>query len=196
MKKITLLFALIISNLSFSQEKFTYAEVTVDTGVTMKQGVFLKLSDYVIKYSDGSPDELYEKTKAWILKNFKNEEDKILLDKEGESITFQADTKEILRTHTVVSTTKGYQGYRFVVELNFKYGRFKFQPTSLKTYTKDDSLSSGWREQGFSNPVKDYMGNEIAQGKIDVESQVKFFNFLADDLKLFLDDGIIKAEAW
>ena len=40
------------------------------------------------------------------------------------------------------------------------------------------------------------MGNEIAQGKIDVESQVKFFNFLADDLKLFLDDGIIKAEAW
>ena len=59
MKKITLLFALIISNLSFSQEKFTYAEVTVDTGVTMKQGIFLKLSDYVIKYSDGSPDELY-----------------------------------------------------------------------------------------------------------------------------------------
>ena len=40
MKNSLFLFALIISHLSFSQEKFTYTEVTIDTGVTMKQGVF------------------------------------------------------------------------------------------------------------------------------------------------------------
>ena len=195
MKTATTFIFLVITSLTFSQESFNHNKIVINEGLKSKQGVFLNLSEYVIKYSDGSPDELYKKAMLWLSNNFKRGEYEILMEKKGESFTFQANTKEILKTHTLITTTENYQGYK-TVELIFKYGRFMFKPVNLKTYTKDESLSSGWREQMFSNAIEDSYGKEIASGQKDAETQVIFFNNLADNLKLSIDGGIIKNEDW
>lgn len=196
MKTATTFIFLVITSLTFSQESFNHNKIVINEGLKSKQGVFLNLSEYVIKYSDGSPDELYKKAMLWLSNNFKRGEYEILMEKKGESFTFQANTKEILKTHTLITSTENYQGYKYTVELIFKYGRFMFKPVKLKTYTKDESLSSGWREQMFSNAIEDYYGKEIASGQKDAETQVIFFNNLADNLKLSIDGGIIKNEDW
>ena len=180
-----------------AQEKFTFSEEKIEEGVVTKRGIFLKLSDFVILYSDGTPDELFNKTKVWIKENFVHPEDKILSEEKGGHISFQANTKTLLRTHHVVTASEAYQGYRFSIDIKFKYGRFLFQPTSLKTYTKDESLSSGWREQGYMNAIKDYKGNEIIEGQNDIKTQIEFFNKLANSLKQHLDGGIkVVDEDW
>lgn len=190
---ITLLFFCSVN----AQDVFSYTREKLEEGVITERGEFLKLSDYVIKYSDGTPDELFEKTKVWIKENFIHPEDIIISEDKGVYITFQANTKTMLRTHHVISATKGYQGYKYTINIKFKYGRFLFQPISLKTYTKDESLSSGWREQGFMNAIKNYKGQIIVEGKNDINTQVDFFNKLANGLKQHLDGGIkVVDEDW
>ena len=44
--------------LSFSQELFTQNEININEGLKTKQGKYLKMSDYVIRYSDATPEEL------------------------------------------------------------------------------------------------------------------------------------------
>ena len=182
---------------AYSQEKFTYTEEKIEDGVITKRGIFLKLSDFVIMYSDGTPDELFNKTKLWIRENFVHPEDKILSEQKGSFISFQANTKTLLRTHHVVADSEAYQGYMFAIDIKFKYGRFLLQPTSLKTFTKDESLSSGWREQGYMNAIEDYKGNKIVEGETNIKTQVEFFNKLANSLKQHLDGGIkVVDEDW
>jgi hypothetical protein len=85
----------------------------------------------------------------------------------------------------------------FAIDIKFKYGRFLLQPTSLKTFTKDESLSSGWREQGYMNAIEDYKGNKIVEGETNIKTQVEFFNKLANSLKQHLDGGIkVVDEDW
>ena len=109
----------------------------------------------------------------------------------------QGSTKELLKTHKVDRSSEGYQGYRYIIDIRFKYGRFKFEPVSLKTYTKDESLSDGWYERGFSNKIFNAEGEEIVEGKNDIKTQLKFFNDLAINLNQYLNgDQDIDDEDW
>ena len=184
--------------LSFSQELFTSSELLIEEGLKKNKGKYLKMSDYVIIFADYTSEELYKKTTIWFNDNFNQTDDKILSKSEGKYILFQGSTEELLKTHKVITTSKGYQGYRYIIEIKFKYGRLKFEPISLKTYTKEESsLSNGWYERGFSNKILDYEGIEIEEGKNDVNTQVDFFNKLAISLKQFLNgETNIKDEEW
>ena len=143
------------------------------------------MSDYVIIFADYTSEELYKKTTIWFNDNFNQTDDKILSKSQGKYILFQGSTEELLKTHKVIKTSKGY---RYIIEIKFKYGSLKFEPISLKTYTKEESsLSNGWYERGFSNKILDYEGKEIEEGKNDVNIQVDFFNKLAISLKQFLN---------
>lgn len=184
--------------LSFSQELFTSSELLIEEGLQKNKGKYLKMSDYVIIFADYTSKELYKKTTIWFNDNFNQTDDKILSKIEGKYIRFQGSTEELLKTHKVITTSKGYQGYRYIIEIKFKYGRLKFEPISLKTYTKEESsLSNGWYERGFSNKILDYEGKEIEEGKNDVNTQVDFFNKLAISLNQFLNgETNIKDEEW
>ena len=171
----------------FSQEIFTQKEIFVNEGLKTKQGKYLKMSDYVIRYSDATPEELYDKTVLWFNENFRNDGDEILNNSKGKFLRIQGSTKELLKTHKVDTSIEGYQSYRYIVDIRFKYGRFKFEPISLKTFTEDESLSDGWYERGFSNKILTAEGEEIAEGKNDIKTQLKFFNNLAISLDKHLN---------
>ena len=171
----------------FSQEIFTQKEIFVNDGLKTKQGKYLKMSDYVIRYSDATPEELYDKTVLWFNENFRNDGDEILNNSKGKFLRIQGSTKELLKTHKVDTSIEGYQSYRYIVDIRFKYGRFKFEPISLKTFTEDESLSDGWYERGFSNKILTAEGEEIAEGKNDIKTQLKFFNNLVISLDKHLN---------
>ena len=183
--------------LSFSQELFTQNEININEGLKTKQGKYLKMSDYVIRYSDATPEELYDKTVVWFNDKFKGDGDEILNYSKGKFLRIQGSTEELLKTHKVDRSSEGYQGYRYIIDIRFKYGRFKFEPVSLKTYTKDESLSDGWYERGFSNKILNAEGEQIAEGENDIKTQLKFFNDLAISLDKHLNGNKnIEDEDW
>ena len=188
---------ILIPLLSSSQDLFTSSELSIDKGIKAKQGKFLKMSEYVIIFSDYTSKELYNKTTNWFNDNFNQADDKILNKSQGKYIRFQGSTKELLKTHKDITSSRGYQDYRYIIEVIFKYGRLKFEPVSLKTFTKEGSISSGWNERGFSNKILDYNGKELIEGKDDILAQVKFFNQLTMKLNQHLNGKKnIKDEEW
>ena len=194
MKPLYIIITSLLPILSFSQDLFTVKEININEGLKSKQGKYLKLSNYVIRNSDATPDDLYHKTVLWFNENFKSDGNMILEDEKGKFIRIQGSTKELLKTHEVVTSTLGYQGYRYILDIKFKYGRYKIEPVSLKTFSKDESLSEGWYERGFSNKILDADGEELVNGKNDMNTQLIFFNDLALNLDEFLNGNKITGE--
>ena len=186
--KFFLLLAIPIS--SSSQELFTQSEIIINEGLKTRQGTYLKMSDYVIIYSDATPKDLNDKTVLWFNEVFKGDGNIILDNERGKFLRIQGSTEELLKTNKVITLTEGYQGYRYVIDIMFKYGRLKFEPVSLKTFTKDESLSNGWYERGFLNKIFNADGEELAEGKNDIKTQLKFFNDLAISLNEYLNDDL------
>jgi hypothetical protein len=194
MKPFYIIITSLLPILSFSQDLFTVKEININEGLKSKQGKYLKLSNYVIRNSDATPDDLYHKTVLWFNENFKSDGNMILEDEKGKFIRIQGSTKELLKTHEVVTSTLGYQGYRYILDIKFKYGRYKIEPISLKTFSKDESLSEGWYERGFSNKILDADGEELVNGKNDMNTQLIFFNALTLNLDEFLNGNKITGE--
>ena len=194
MKSLYIIITSLLTILSFSQDLFTVKEIIINEGLKSKQGKYLKLSNYVIRNSDATPDDLYHKTVLWFNENFKSDGNMILEDEKGKFIRIQGSTKELLKTHEVVTSTLGYQGYRYILDIKFKYGRYKIEPISLKTFSKDESLSEGWYERGFSNKILDADGEELVNGKNDMNTQLIFFNALTLNLDEFLNGNKITGE--
>jgi hypothetical protein len=194
MKPLYIIITSLLPILSFSQDLFTVKEININEGLKSKQGKYLKLSNYVIRNSDATPDDLYHKTVLWFNENFKSDGNMILEDEKGKFIRIQGSTKELLKTHEVVTSTLGYQGYRYILDIKFKYGRYKIEPVSLKTFSKDESLSEGWYERGFSNKILDADGEELVNGKNDMNTQLIFFNALTLNLDEFLNGNKITGE--
>jgi hypothetical protein len=194
MKSLYIIITSLLPILSFSQDLFTVKEIIINEGLKSKQGKYLKLSDYIIRNSDATPNDLYLKTVLWFNQNFKGDGNMILEEEKGEFIRIQGTTKELLKTHEVVTSTLGYQGYRYILDIKFKYGRYKIEPVSLKTFSKDESLSEGWYERGFSNKILDADGEELVNGKNDMNTQLIFFNALTLNLDEFLNGNKITGE--
>ena len=194
MKPLYIIITSLLPILSFSQDLFTVKEININEGLKSKQGKYLKLSNYVIRNSDATPDDLYHKTVLWFNENFKSDGNMILEDEKCKFIRIQGSTKELLKTHEVVTSTLGYQGYRYILDIKFKYGRYKIEPVSLKTFSKDESLSEGWYERGFSNKILDADGEELVNGKNDMNTQLIFFNALTLNLDEFLNGNKITGE--
>ena len=194
MKSLYIIIISLLPIFSFSQKLFTVNVININEGLKSKQGKYLKLSDYIIRNSDATPNDLYLKTVLWFNQNFKGDGNMILEEEKGEFIRIQGTTKELLKTHEVVTSTVGYQGYRYILDIKFKYGRYKIEPVSLKTFSKDESLSEGWYERGFSNKILDADGEELVNGKNDMNTQLIFFNALTLNLDEFLNGNKITGE--
>ena len=194
MKSLYIIIISLLPIFSFSQKLFTVNVININEGLKSKQGKYLKLSDYIIRNSDATPNDLYLKTVLWFNQNFKGDGNMILEEEKGEFIRIQGTTKELLKTHEVVTSTLGYQGYRYILDIKFKYGRYKIEPISLKTFSKDESLSEGWYERGFSNKILDADGEELVNGKNDMNTQLIFFNALTLNLDEFLNGNKITGE--
>ena len=98
MKLFKLIVLLLFPILSFSQELFTQTEIVINEGLKTKQGKYLKMSDYVIRYSDATPEELYDKTDDYCLSNPKSKATVFILFLYSCEPPFYAALNEACRT--------------------------------------------------------------------------------------------------
>ena len=71
MKSLYIIIISLLPIFSFSQKLFTVNEININEGLKSKHGKYLKLSDYIIRNSDATPNDLYLKTVLWFNQNFK-----------------------------------------------------------------------------------------------------------------------------
>jgi len=93
MKSLYIIIISLLPIFSFSQKLFTVNVININEGLKSKQGKYLKLSDYIIRNSDATPNDLYLKTVLWFNQNFKGDGNMILEEEKGEFIRIQGTTK-------------------------------------------------------------------------------------------------------
>lgn len=177
LKKITLLFTLLTYLSSYSQEKFNFDN----------KG----LNDYlVLNFKDKTKSELYSKTINWIKETFKKPDEVINSKIENEKIFIEGISPSTLRIGGGSSMNAKYR-----IEIAFKEGKIKFNPTRLEYYTKE----YGWNEIFINENAKRYYKKS---GKVrglyselitDIPS---VFNNLSKDLENYINGKKKTEEDW
>jgi hypothetical protein len=110
MKKLFLILLLFVSYYGHSQE----IEFTFDSNKGM--------TDYVVsEFQNKTKIDLYTKTNEWIIKTFKNPKEIIQAYSENEFIRIEGVTKSF----------NGIHDAKYVIEISFKDGKYKFDPKSF-----------------------------------------------------------------
>lgn len=144
-------------------------------------------TDFVVTEMPGkSKVELFKSTTDWIQVAFKTA-DAIKSTVEGDKLTFEGKGKIVSMDGAMKLTYDS----RFLVEVTFKDGRYKFDLVKLEYLTeRTQHGAGGWREvqltdvtnyytkQGTLRPVNKYFP-EIAD----------YFNRINDELKQFISSG-------
>lgn len=176
MKK--LLFALMIFTGSIAQERFEFTP----EGFT----------DFVVTNVDGSQAEIYAKTINWIKETFKNPDKVILMTMENEKLRFEGLTENALCQKyfgDVCSNAK------YVIEVSFKDGKYKFDPISLNFYNRMNL-------KGYDVPLNNiggtyYKNGKILKGNEEVpEAFERLFNGLNESLKSYISGGGKSNDDW
>lgn len=117
MKNITLIFALLISYLSISQENFVYNQ----DGLNPK---------YLVGEMDGKlQSEIYSMALNWVKETFKNPDEVIKMTIENEKIRFEGVEIQLM-CHSALGSTSCYNT-TYTIEIEFREGRYRFRPLSI-----------------------------------------------------------------
>ena len=85
-----------------------------------------------------------------------------------------------------------WQGYRYMVEIRFKDGKVRFEPTQLEVYTAPSTavgVIPGWNDVGFKNRVANLKGKEDKGGTASVKALKEYFDGLAQSLERYYVEG-------
>ena len=194
MKKIvTLLIAAIFINAPvYAQVSFKMESEEINNAYKMYSGTFETLEKYVVIEAEGTAKELYQKTLDWINETYNTPDEVIKGKVESDYIRFQGSSSTPLKYYRVLGSNMGWAGYRYMVEIRFKDGRIRFEPTSLEVYTAPSSavgVIAGWSEVGFKNRVANKKGKEDKGGTASVKALQSYFNNLAQGLEKYYKDG-------
>lgn len=188
MKKIKLLFLLLITLNSYSQqsEEFKFT----------KDG----LTDFIVnKVENKSKNDLFKKTIEWINTTYKNPSEVIKGQIKNEYIRFEGSSNSLICINILGG--KNCKSSKYQVEVSFKDGRYKFEIIEISAYWESSQYSSGgWQNIELKNPKRYYRKN----GKI--RSTFKhypkliplYFNALNLSLKNFMSSEKIpsKKDDW
>jgi hypothetical protein len=125
MRKLILLF-FIIPFLGLSQE--------------IKYDNDYKLTDYIIVDVKGSKNELYKKALDWVNKFYKNPEKVMTVNTENELIKINGACVDCLVMSVI--GTKYTNTLRYIITLEFKNDKYKFEISSV-TFENADDLKDG-----------------------------------------------------
>ncbi len=104
-------------------------------------------TDFVVINVDGkTPSELYKKTIDWISFSYKNPKEVIKAQIENDYIRFEGFKPNTLCTKLLGMSS--CDNIRYLIEVSFKEGKYKFDVTKLESYTKPSQYvaRSGWIE--------------------------------------------------
>ena len=189
---LTLLAVLFITANASAQVSFKMESEERDTAYKMLSGTFESLEKYVVIEAEGTSEELYQKTLDWINETYNTPDEVIKGKVDADYIRFQGSSSIPLKYLRVFGSNMSWDGYRYMVEIRFKDGRVRFEPTALEVYTAPSTTPgtiSGWSEVGFINRVANKKGKEDKGGTASVVALQSYFNNLAQGLEKYYKEG-------
>lgn len=175
MKKIILVLVLIVSQLSFGQEKeFTFT----------KDG----FTDFVVTDCSGKTQaELYKKCMDWISVTYKNPKEVLKAQIENDYIRFEGSKDGLICTNGF--GVKSCYNTKYQIEVSFKEGKYKFDIIDMKFYL---GAQYGWIDFPLNGVKSYYDKNGIIKkmNKHYPEMIPPYFN----DLNKSLNDFIVSNE--
>lgn len=117
-------------------------------------------TDYVVGVVEGkTAQELYKKTLDWISVTYKNPKEVIKAQIENDYIRLEGVKSSMLCTKSLglMNCSDG----RYLIEISFKDGKYKFDLTKLEQYIPPSqyTVTSGWSEVGLANTSGYYKDN-------------------------------------
>jgi len=178
MKKLLFAFIL-ISNVSFSQNQFTYN----------KDG----LTDFVVVSVDGlNRIEVYNKTINWIKENYKNPDVVIKTSIDGDKVRIEGFKENLICIRALGIPT--CYGGTYTITISSKDGKYKFDPSSIKYRLPPSEYNSGSVQDVYLSDGSAYYkknGKIRSSWKTIPVSVAGLFN----DLNLSLKNYILKIDS-
>ncbi len=155
-------------------------------------------TDYVVNKIEGkSQNELYKKTIDWVTITYKSPSDVIKAKIENDFIRIEGSNNDMMCLKVLGSPSCNLAKY--LIEISFKEGKYKFDLTEIKQYVSASQYSAaGWYEVGLptsktleTNPdaMNTYFNDDGEPKKVFrfyVENIPAEFNRLNQSLKDFL----------
>jgi hypothetical protein len=178
MKKLIVLIFILNTIHGFSQDKFKYGE----------KGL---LPEYLVnELKSKSKEELFKQTKKWVIETFKNPDEVLKATIENEMIRIEGYKENLVSINSLGMKTT-YPG-TYTIEIEFKEGKFKFEPISLQY------ISQGNRDIPLHDGSWAFKNNGKVRGVWkDYPSAIEsIFQELNDDLLSFLKSNDNEKDDW
>lgn len=179
MKKIILVFALLISIFSFGQE--TEFKMTKDA-----------FTDYIVTPCDGKlQSDIYKKTLDWLSIAYKNPKEVLKASLENDYVRLEGSSGGLVCINAL--GMKNCYDTKYQIEISFKEGKYKFDIIEIQYYVGASQYSSGgWYPFNMiaMEPYFNKKGEIRSAYKYYPENVPSYFN----DLNKSLHDFIISTE--
>jgi hypothetical protein len=189
MKKIIVVLVVLISTLSIGQNEVFKFDQTIP-GVK-KEKLAIISGTYIVINTNGTPDELYQKTLDWVANTWIDVEDVILTSPNNSFIKIQGTTKGILTARSAMrqGTTAKYR-----LTFKFKENKIKMEVTSLEAFIQPSKYNrAGWDNRN-EIPIINKKGNPYKYGVKEVSLFETYLNSLATDFKNYSEED--SEEGW
>lgn len=182
MKNLLLVTTLLLSTLSFAQTEFNY---TKEEALTPK--------GLVVETPNKTQSEIYQNALGWVKENFMNSDEVIQTTIENNMIRFKGITKNGYCVK--VFGMNSCDDIAYLIDLEFKDGKYRFIPLSLKYYNKPTNgvpeILWGWRDF-YLNDSSYYFkkkGEINSAGKNSIPFILETLDKLNSRLKSYIDSG-------
>ena len=190
MKKLLSLSLVFIFSTLSGQVNFETNKSVITEGAKYYTGTYEYLNDFVVIETPGTPEELYKKALGWINETYNTPDEVIKGNIENEYIRFQGVTNEIIHYAKILGIVTPYTPSRYMIELRFKEGRFKFELIEFEFYNQGSQYSApGFIKGSFGGRIANKKGKEDKGGVKSVQAKKTYFSSLALALKSYMENG-------
>ena len=195
MKKILLLSFLFIGQFTFAQDDYSFERVTevIEEGPNYSQGTIVSLVPEIVLEFEGTLEDGYKYAKEYVLKNYNTPDEVIKAEIENDYFRFQGASNGLVFV-TLGKRDIYYDSARFMIVINFREGRFKFEVQSLEHYS---SINYEWYDVGLRWKVKNRKG-KINPSSLENLSNVE--NYFINQAKTIQDyinkKGVVEDDDW
>ena len=166
MKRVILIVALLLSQITFCQEKFSFTK----GGLTPKH--------ITSSIDNTSQEDLFQKTLSWLKENYKYAN---VETSEQENWIIFTDLKDNL-----INVSKRYYNSKYKIKISFEGGQYRFEPIEFST-KQNSKYDMGWEQVDLKDGSKFFKKERpIKATKSYVKKIPRLMNDLHESLYKYL----------